>query len=177
MSLDHDSSVAKLLGERSHLVEHEIYGRVIWLLDLPAVDPPHDPLAEVPTVGKEVNHHRVGEDLLVLGPNLRERLRRQRLGVFVLRLGILRLRPELLDHREVHHLVERHRRVRDRADAAVEIVRLLPDPLEVGRVIPVDEELIVLGPVGAVGVAEHGKRVGGGNVIARSHQFGGLRPR
>ena len=176
MPLDHDSSVPKLLGEHAHLVEHEIHGRVIRLLDLPAVDPPHDPLAEIPAVGEEVDHHGVGENLLVLGPDLRERLRRQRLGVFVLCLGILRLRPELLDHREVHHLIERYGGIRDRADATVEIVGLLPDPLEVGRVVSVDEELVVLGPVRAVGIAEHRERVGGGDVVAGRHQFGGLRP-
>ena len=60
------------------------------------------------------------------------------------------------------------------ADAAVEVVGLVPDALEVGRVVLVQEELVVLGPVGAVGVAQHAQGVGGGDVVALGHQLGDL---
>ena len=67
-------------------------------------------------------------------------------------------------------------RWRDRADPAVEQVRPLPDALEVRRVVLVEEELEVLGPVGAVGVAEHAEGVGGGDVVAGGHQPRDLLP-
>ena len=51
---------------------------------------------------------------------------------------------------------------------------MVPDPLEVRRVVLVDEELIVLGPVGAVGIAEHRQGLAGGQVVAGGHQFGAL---
>ena len=67
-----------------------------------------------------------------------------------------------------------HRSVTDRPDPAIEMIRSLPDPLEIRRVVLVDEELEVLGPVGAVGIAQHGEGVGGRNVVARGHQLGDL---
>src|SRR3546814_17659560 len=48
-----------------------------------------------------------------------------------------------------------HGLVGDRADAAVEIIGLRPDPFEIRRIILVEEELEVFGPVGVVGVGEH----------------------
>ena len=122
-----------------------------------------------------MNDDGVGEDLIVLGADVGEPLRRQRLRVLVAGLGILRLGPELLDDREIHHLIEGDGRIGDRPDPAVEVIGLLPDPLEVGRVVAIDEELVVLGPVRGVRVAEHPEGVGGGDVVAGRHQLGGLR--
>ena len=80
---------------------------------------------------------------------------------------------ELLDHGEVHHLIER-RLLGDRADLLVEEVRGVPGALEVRRVVLVQEEVAVLGVVGRVRVAEHAERVALGNRVAGRHQLGDL---
>ena len=82
-----------------------------------------------------------------------DRLRRQLNLVFILLGLVLRLSAQLLDDREVHDLVEPHGRILDRADLAIEIVRLTPNSFEVGRIVLVEEELVVLGPIRIVGVA------------------------
>ena len=78
--------------------------------------------------------------------------------------------PQLLDHREVHHLIER-RLLGDRVDLLVEEVRRVPGALEVRRVVLVQEELAVLRVVGRVRVAEHAERVALGNRVAGGHQL------
>ena len=121
-----------------------------------------------------MDDHRVGQDFVGLGANLADRLRRQLDLVFVLLRCVLLLFAQLLDHREIHHLVERHRRILDCADLAVEIVGLPPDSLEVRGIVLVEEELVVLGPVRVVGVAEHVHGVVCGNVVAVGHQLGAV---
>ena len=138
---------------------------IVELLDVLGVHRPRDLLVEVPRVGEEMDHDRLGEDLVLLALDRAGRRRRELDVVLVLLGRVLRLAGELLDDGEIHHLVER-RLLRDRADLLVEEVGGVPGALEVGRVVLIEEELAVLGVVGRVRVAEHAERVALGNRIA-----------
>src|SRR5690606_24510387 len=106
---------------------------------------------EVPTIGKEMDHHCVGENFL-FASDLTRRAGRERDGVLVFLGAVFLLLAQLLDNREVDHLVEGDFLVADRADAPVEGVGLIPNPLEVGWVVAIEKKLVMLGPVRAVGV-------------------------
>ena len=119
-----------------------------------------------------MNHDGLGEDLLALALDRCSRWPARTARRIRSSGWRIRLRAELLDHREVHHLIEIDL-LDDRADALVEVIRGVPGALEIGRVVLVEEELAILGVVGGVRVAEHAQGVGFGNRIAGGHQFGG----
>ena len=64
---DDDARRAVLAGQLADFLDDEADVRVVQLLDVLAVHRPRDLLVEVPGVGEEVDHDRLGEDL-VLSP-------------------------------------------------------------------------------------------------------------
>src|ERR1043166_2114610 len=148
VALDDDPRRAELAGEFSRLLDHEGGVRIVELLDRLAVRRLLDLLVQLVRVGVELDDDRLGEDLVPLGLQGRGRGGHELHLVFVLLVGIERLGAELLDDREVHHLVERHRVAGRAADLAVEEIGGVPGPLEIRRIVLVEEELAVLGIVG-----------------------------
>ena len=177
--LDDDARRAELPGELADLLDDEADVRIVELLQFLALRVARDLLVQVPRVREEVDDDGLGEDLVLLALN-RSRARRREVDVVLVLLArVLRLAAELLDDREIHHLVER-RLLGDGVDFLVEEVRRAPRALEVGRAVLVEEEVAVLGVVGRVRVAQHAERIAFGDRVARGHQLrdlllGGLR--
>ena len=128
--LDHDARGAVLTGEPSDLVDDEIDVRVIQFFTILAVHVGDHLLAQVPRVGIEMDHDRLGEDLVALGLDGARGGRDELHLILVALVRVPRLAAQLLDDREIHHLVEGHLR-RHHPDAPIEEVRRIPGALEV----------------------------------------------
>jgi hypothetical protein len=151
--------------------DHESDVGIVQLLDVFAVDVLGDLLVEVPRVGKEVDHHRLGQNFIRLALNGAGAHRREAHVVFVLLTGVLLFPAKLLDHREIHHLIER-RLLGDDVDLLVEEIRRRPGALEVGGIVLIEEEIAVLSVVGRVRVAEHAQCIALRDRITGGHQLG-----
>ena len=159
--INDDPGVAELTGQLGDFLDDEFGLRVVFDFQRFAVLILGDLLKDLPAIRVEVNDDGVGENLFGpahfagrLGDELHDRL--------VLLRAIFLILAQLVDDGEVHDLLERHRLILDLPNRAIEVIRLIPDSGEVGGVVLVLEELMVLGPVGTVSVAEHPQRVGGG---------------
>ena len=173
MPFDDDAGVAELTGQLGDFLDDKLGLWVVVDFKRLAVLILGHLLEDLKAIGIEVDHDGVGEDLFGpahfgrrLGNELHDRLIRLRAVLLVL--------PQLVDDREIHDLIERHGLVLDLPNRAIEVIGLVPDPREVGRVVLVLEELMVLGPVGAVRIAEHSQRVGGRQSVTGGHQLGHL---
>ncbi len=113
----------------------------------------------------------LGQDFVFLALNGSRGRRRKLDVVLVLLRRVLRLAAEFLDHREVHHLVER-RLFGDRVDSLIEEIRGRPGSLETRGVVLIEEEIAILRVVRRVRVAEHAERVAFRNGVAGRHQLG-----
>src|SRR5262249_8743939 len=63
---DHDARRAELPGELAHFLDDEADVRIVELLDLPPALVAGDLFVEIPRVREEMDHDRLGEDLVLL---------------------------------------------------------------------------------------------------------------
>ena len=171
MAFDDDPGGAELTGELGDLFQYIFDVGVVSFLDRLPVNRPGHVIERVPAIGKEMDHDRVGENLVAFARTVCRSLT----GTFV---SYSTLDEAYFSSWPSFWMIEKSMTwsnlqwaMTDRADAAIEQIGTLPDSLEIRGIVFVDEELKVLRPVGAVSVTEHGQRIGGGNVVAGGHQL------
>ena len=173
MSFDYDPGSAILSGQLPDFLHHEVdIGIVAFLFGL-AVDGFRHNLREVPGIRIEVDDYRLGQDLRTLGLD-RTRTGGSELNLVIIGLiGVLGLCRELLNDREVHHLVERDL-APDHTDPAIQKVGGVVGPLKVSGVVAVQEEAAILGVIRPVSIPQHGQGLRFGHRVPVGHPAGNL---